>query len=62
MFIGFTIHHFAKKALLGSVALAGMTLMTKSGRRIAKVVLASAKGATKAAYAEIRCSSASTWR
>jgi len=62
MFIGFTIHHFAKKVLLGSAALAGMTLMTKSGRRIAKVVLASAKGATAAAYTEIRHGSGSARR
>jgi hypothetical protein len=62
MFIGFTIRHFAKKALLGSAALAAMSLMTRSGRRIAQVAMASAKGATKAAFAEIKSSSASTRR
>ena len=37
MFIGFTIRHFARKALFGSAALAAMSLLTQSGRRIAKV-------------------------
>jgi len=58
MFIGFTIRHFARKALLGSAGLAAVSLMTRSGRRIAKVAMASATGATKAAYAEIKNSSA----
>ena len=62
MFIGFTIRHFARKALLGSAAVAAVSLITHSGRRIAKVAIASAKGATKAAYAEIKNSSASTRR
>lgn len=54
MWLGFAVRHVAKKAAIAAVVVAGAVLATKSGRRVAKVILAGAKGAAESVYNEIR--------
>jgi hypothetical protein len=54
MWVGFAVRHVAKKVAIGAAVVVGAALATKSGRRIARVLLATAKGAGEAAYMEIK--------
>lgn len=54
MYIGFVIHHVARKLLIGGAVVAGVGLATKAGRRLARVGIAAMKGAGRAVYSELR--------
>ncbi len=54
MWFGFNVRHVGKKLAIASVVVGGATLLTESGRRFAKVVVASIKGAGEAAAKEIK--------
>lgn len=54
MWIGFAVRHVGKKVAIG-VGIAGAAILsTNSGRKIAKVVGASIKGAVEAAAEEVK--------
>lgn len=54
MWFGFAVRHVAKKATIGVAVVAGAALATRSGRRIARVLVASVKGAGMGAINEIK--------
>ena len=54
MWVGFAVRHVGKKLAIASAVAAGAVLSTESGRKVAKVVLASLKGAGEAAAKEIK--------
>jgi hypothetical protein len=54
MYIGFVIHHVARKILIGGAVALGASLATTTGRRIAKIGIAAIVGAGKAAFNEAR--------
>jgi len=54
MWVGFAVRHVGKKLVIASAVAAGAVLSTESGRKVAKVVLASLKGAGEAAANELK--------
>ncbi len=57
MYFGFVIRHVAKKVLVATTAVAAASLVTKAGRRIARVGFSAIAGAVKAAAIEMRATS-----
>jgi hypothetical protein len=59
VYIGFVVHHVARKLLIGGVVVAGVTLATKAGRRLPRIGVAAMKGAGEAVFSEVK---AQNWR
>ncbi len=57
MYIGFAIHHVARKILFGSAIAGCLGLATKQGQRIARIGFATLKGAVEAGVREARIQS-----
>ncbi len=57
MYIGFAVHHVARKVLVATTMMAFVSLATKTGRRIARVGLTTLVAATKAAASEMKTTS-----
>jgi hypothetical protein len=54
MYIGFVVHHVARKLLIGGAVATCAGLATKAGRRVARIGIATIKGACRAAFSEAR--------
>lgn len=54
MYFGFVVRHVARKLLVATTTVAAATLITKAGRRFARVGVSAIVGATKAAASEIK--------
>lgn len=57
MYVGFAIHHLARKVLFGGAIAGCFALATKQGQRIAKIGFATVKGAVEAGVREARVQS-----
>jgi hypothetical protein len=54
MYIGFVVHHVARKLLIGGAVATCAGLATKAGRRVARIGIAAIKGGSRAALSEAR--------
>ena len=57
MYFGFVIRHVARKVLVATTVVAAASLVTRAGRRIARVGLSAIAGAIVAAANEMRATS-----